>query len=144
MCVIFGVECLEYQDKRSKIVVSELKSTYIGNNKKQKEFCLYRVDACLIGEGEKKCDYLLLDANAFNSYFVELKGSDLIAAVEQIDATLTTFNIKLKNFTPFGRIVLTRVNTTQLRSPKYLKLQKRLKDKGGDLKQQTNILEEEL
>lgn len=57
MCDIFGNQCLEFQDNRKKIVISENRSIYEGNNISDTIFCNYKVDGCLIGEGEKKCDF---------------------------------------------------------------------------------------
>ena len=45
-----------------------------------------QVDGCAITEGIR-CDNLLIDWNN-NEYFVELKGSDVAKAIEQIMATI--------------------------------------------------------
>ncbi len=144
MCEILGDNCLDFKDDRSKIVISEKRSSYVAENTNRKLFCNYKVDRCIFGTESKKCDYLLIDNQDHKSYYIELKGSDLIAAVVQIDETLSKLELKLPNLIPFGRIVLSRVNTSDLRNSKYIKLKKRLSTKGGNLIHKTNTLKEYL
>ncbi|MGD9978347.1 MAG: hypothetical protein AB7S54_10485, partial [Bacteroidales bacterium] len=61
---------------------------YIYENDSLDTLSKYRVDGCLINDDDSKCDYLLLNCTKEVSYFVELKGSDLIKAVEQIDRSI--------------------------------------------------------
>jgi hypothetical protein len=144
-CTIFDEDCLDFNDCRKLIKVAEQKSTYLGDNKKEKEFCLYHVDDCIVKtQDKKKCDYLLLSAEELIAYFIELKGSDLIKAVDQINATLDALGAKLNDWKWNARIVLTRTNTTDLRDSKYIKLKKRLKKKGGTLESKSKILKEKL
>lgn len=77
-----------------------------------------------------------------HSYFIELKGSDLIRAVEQINRSIDELKNNLTDFTFSARIVLTRVNTIALKSVEILRLSKKVKLLGGDLKKQTRLLEE--
>lgn len=144
MCEILGDNCLDFKDDRAKIVISEKRSSYVAENTNRKLFCNYKVDRCIFGTESKKCDYLLIDNQDNKSYYIELKGSDLIAAVVQIDETLSKLELKLPNLIPFGRIVLSRVNTSDLRNSKYIKLKKRLSTKGGNLIHKTNTLKEYL
>lgn len=133
--------CLQFSDYRRKVVLREKKCVWIGNNSTEKLFCAYRVDACVITTG-RKCDFLLTDAQ--DCYLVELKGSDLLSAVEQIDQTLDTIASVISGYAVRGRIVLTRVNTANLRNSKYLKLKKRLENMGGNLKHASQKMEEEI
>lgn len=102
----------------------------------------YRVDGGLISDNGAKCDYLLLNCERKHSYFIELKGSDLIRAVEQINRSIDELKNNLPDFTFSARIVLTRVNTIALKSVEILRLSKKVKLLGGDLKKQTRLLEE--
>lgn len=102
----------------------------------------YRIDGGLIMDNGAKCDYLLLNCEQKKSYFIELKGSDIIRAIEQIDRSIDILKNKLPDFTFSARIVLTRVNTIALKSNKLIKLDKKVKSLKGDLKKQTRLLEE--
>lgn len=128
-----------FSDRRKIITLRERRSVYTGSNLNEKLFCAYRIDGCLI-TSDKKCDYLLTDAGA--CYLIELKGSDLITAVEQIENTLNTIFSTVSVYTVLGRIVLTRVNTQDIRNSKYLKLKKRLENMGGNLKYASQKMEE--
>jgi len=102
----------------------------------------YRVDGGLIADEGAKCDYLLLNCEKKQSYFIELKGCDLIHAVDQIDRSIEELKNNLPGFAFFARIVLTRVNTTDLHHLKFLRLEKKVKSMKGNLKKQTRLLEE--
>ncbi len=102
----------------------------------------YRVDGCLINDEDFKCDYLLLNCTKETSYFVELKGSDLIKAVEQINRSIDILHKDFKEYSVEARIVLTRVNTTDLKSTKLIRLESKLKKLKGKLIKQTRQLTE--
>jgi hypothetical protein len=93
---------------------------------------------------------LLVDCDQKNSYFIELKGHHLLDAIKQIDRTLDIFSEILPSFNSVkARIVLSKVNTPDLRSSLYTKLLKKLKRINKTrininelLKQKSVILEE--
>ena len=80
--------------QRKKVSVSEKGITYILNTN-DKESVVYSVDGCIIKEG-RNCDKLVLirpanDANSPEEWieiFVELKGTDISTAIEQLRETL--------------------------------------------------------
>ena len=137
-------DCLDFEHEIRPLVVCrdhKGKSEYRYNNQSRNHLSLYRVDACLIADTGAKCDYLLLNCDQSMAFFIELKGSDLIQAVRQIDRAISLLSLGLKAFPVFhGRIALTRVNTTDFKNSEYLKLQKRLKALGGDLRQGSKVL----
>lgn len=102
---------------------------------------LYHVDGGLIKE-ELKCDYLLLNCEKASAFFIEIKGSDLEHAVEQITASINFLKKSLISKSINARIVPTRVNTTQLKSIKYRKLEKLISQLKGSLLVQSRVLEE--
>ena len=121
-------DCQLFSDNRSRAVFKDAKVSreYIGKNANKKELIGLRVDDCLILEGQK-CDYLLINVDDKTLYFIELKGSDLIKAINQIDRTLDILLPKIEHQTVNGRVVLSRVSTPDLVSSRYIKLKKRLK-----------------
>ena len=68
------------------ICLKEHKSKFIFHNPEQKKVNCINVDGCAITEGPK-CDHLLIDANSVE-YFVELKGSDVKHALEQLETSI--------------------------------------------------------
>lgn len=137
--------CFEFAKQKNKIVTcTDAKSStkYIYENDSLDELTKYRIDGCLIADDNSKCDYLLLNCTKQVSYFVELKGSDLIKAVEQIDRSIDILHKEFKEYSVEARIVLTRVNTTDLKSTKLIRLQAKLKKLNGKLMQRTRELTE--
>ena len=135
----------EFQHEDRKIVSIKDKghpAEYRYINQSANHLAKYRVDGGLISDNEAKCDFLLLNCEQKQSYFIELKGSDLIRAIEQIDRSIDKLKSYLPGFAFFARIVLTRVNTTDLKSAKFLSLEKKLKTLKGDLKKQNGSMKE--
>ncbi|NBP68858.1 MAG: hypothetical protein EBR30_20195 [Cytophagia bacterium] len=138
--------CSEFtSDKRATVTCSDKKSstTYIYNNPNSDRLSKYRVDGCLINDNSAKCDYLLLNCDKSKSYFIELKGSDLIRAVEQIDRSIDLLEHALADYSVSARIVVTRVNTLDLKNTKYIKLERKVKNLNGDLKKQSRQMTEQ-
>lgn len=137
--------CFEFTEQKNKIVTcTDAKSStkYVYQNDSLDILSKYKVDGCLIDDEDSKCDFLLLNCTKEISYFVELKGSDLIKAVEQIDRSINVLHKDFKEYSVEARIVLTRVNTTDLKSTKLIRLESRLKKLNGKLIKQTRQLTE--
>jgi len=101
----------------------------------------YRVDGGLIMDGGVKCDFLLLNCEKKQAYFIELKGSDIFHAIDQISRSIDLLKDHLKNFAVFARIVVTRVNTTNLKNDRrYLKLKRKVESLHGNFKEQSKKL----
>ena len=135
----------EFQHKQRKNITCTDKGSrtkYIYPNNDFDFLSKYRVDGGLIADDGYKCDYLLLNCNKLHSYFIEIKGSDLIRAIEQIDRSIDLLKPLIADFSVFARIVLTRVNTPDLKTVKYLQLEKKIKALQGNLKQQTQVMNE--
>jgi hypothetical protein len=122
-----------FRDKRSS-------TEYRYENKTGDHLAKYRIDGGLIADNGEKCDYLLLNCEKRASYFIELKGSDIIKAVEQIERSIEVLGSSLKSFIINARIVCTRINTINLRDPRVLRLEKKVRGFKGDLKKQTRQL----
>lgn len=142
-CKIFN-RYFEFQHEQPSIVVcrDKGKTQYIYENQSNNFLSKYRIDGGLIADDGAKCDFLLLNCNKQHSYFIELKGSDIIHAIEQIDRSIERLKSQLAGSKIFARIVLTRVNTTELRNPKYLRLEKKVKSLNGNFKQKTREFKE--
>lgn len=140
------VHCFEFLEKKIKIVVcSDLKSKtkYTYFNDSLDDLTKYKIDGCLINDDGSKCDYLLLNCTKEEALFIELKGSDLTKAVEQIERSIEMLHKDFKHFNVQARIVLTRVNTIDKKNVKLIKLERKLKKLNGKLIKQTRQLTEQ-
>jgi hypothetical protein len=87
-------------------------------------FCRIAVDGCLIADDTvKKCDFVFRRCSNSDLYFVELKGTRIEVAFEQILATLVHFKSKitLEKSKVFGFIVSSRVRPQQRQSVRNFK-----------------------
>ncbi len=92
---------IRLSDKRISVCERNKKFTIV--NEQQLEVIKVRVDGCLIdGEGLERCDYLfLVQGDASEIVYVELKGMDVPKAVDQLEASLrhcTELNGQRKKF----------------------------------------------
>lgn len=79
---------------------------HIGRNVDKSYVRQYRVDKEIYGttSREPRCDYLLLNDDKRTAYFIELKGSDIERAIEQIDHSVSEISPSL-GYVVFRRIV---------------------------------------
>lgn len=153
-CNPFGKKCEEFCDNRTKIVLKDKKgkSQFLVNNPNRYNVCCLLIDGCLIeSQEEEKTDFLLLkcpkkeDDMTSIAYFVELKGSNLVKAVRQINNSLNILLPKLEEYSIInGRIVTTRVDKIDLGHTDYRALMKRLKKLNGTLEQKSIQMEENI
>lgn len=109
------------------------KSNYIGLNPDSKNITQIEIDGCVFREQNgRKCDFLLLNNNDRLSYFIELKGSSLRDAYEQIAETAITLsycedfrlNILNENYLALARVVVAKGNVPRIIPSSYNKLLK--------------------
>lgn len=115
-------------DSRRIIQVKDEKNpqTFTAKNPAEKFCCKIRVDGCLITKGEK-CDFLVLNCADRNAFFIELKGSNLPKACNQIRLAVEHLISHLQDFEIYGRVVLNKVPTPDTKSTEEKKLTKLLK-----------------
>lgn len=152
---IFPADCVESCDCRSKIICEENKIKYIAHNPNVK--CVYKikVDGGLIKE-KVRCDWAVAVVSNEDSleeiFLVELKGSDIDHAFEQITGTMSILSTKYSAKKWFARVVCSKVSSPQLNGINYKKLDKKLKElnkSAGELQREsiivkTKVLEEKL
>ncbi len=133
--------------KKKKIfVVKENKREYVLENTSRKEICQIKIDnGYITNTNVRKCDYGFLICNDNYIILVELKGTDFLHAVEQINSTLELLNNELKNMKVSARIVLARVSAPNIENdPKYLKLKKTIKSQNGDIEYRSGKMLEKI
>lgn len=86
----------------------------------------YKIDGVVIKSGSK-CDYLLMNEEVRIAYLIELKGSDLVKAAEQLEATENMLRRELAAYKLQYRIVANKCKTQEIHSSAYRKYQVRWK-----------------
>lgn len=118
-------ECEEYKSD-TKIVLQENKSKITFLNPNKDTILIIKVDGCVIKDTETlRCDYTVVPCDQIEIY-VELKGSDIIHAVNQIESTISLLSDNPQTIKKFCFVVSTRVpkQTTSIQQ-----LQSRFKKK---------------
>jgi len=139
------LEHQEFCDKRLEVLCKEQGIKYTLINNTRHKIAKIKVDGGVFPTTDrtpnehKKCDYLLVDCDAFWGILVELKGTDCLVAIEQINMTLDLTKNHLNKHRiqqVHGRIVLRSTKHTDRTSSQRKQLDKKLKKffGGGTLK----------
>lgn len=113
---------------------------HMGKNVDKDEVTHYQIDGNVIKQGNR-CDYLLMNETKKIAYLIELKGSDLVKAAEQLEATEKVLKPELSGYGLRYRIVANKCKTQEIHSSAYRKYQTRWK---GKLIQKTGYIEENI
>lgn len=98
------------------------KTTHIANNVRNNYVTKYRIDGEVITEGAR-CDFLLMNEDAGNAYLIELKGSDLVKAAEQLEETRKKLVSELSAYQVYYRIVANKCSTHKIHLTNFRKYQ---------------------
>lgn len=103
------------RDKRNK-------QYHKGQNVDRSYVTHYQIDGVVIKNGSR-CDFLLINEDKKRAYLIELKGSDLVKAAEQLEATEKVLKNELKEYDMRYRIVANKCKTQEIQSSAYRKYQ---------------------
>jgi hypothetical protein len=98
------------------ILIEEKKSSkIIFTNENLIELTKVQVDGCLDIQGVK-CDWLLIINEPYIEIYIELKGSDVEHAFDQIENTMKVVSINYKTVVKYCYIITTRcpINSAQI------------------------------
>lgn len=106
---------------------SENHCTHIANNPSGKYIRQFKVDGEVFPRSSdiKRCDYLLLNDEDKTSYYIELKGSDIITAIEQIENTISLLAPSIKDYPTIFRRIIYRTSTLSLKNNYVIKWAKK-------------------
>ncbi len=120
------VECSEIVT-HSLIVCEENKSKITFENNTKRKINKIQVDGCQITDTDNiKCDCLLIDIESKVEYFIELKGSNITKALQQIEATIPRLSQSPQKQLKYCFVILVR---TPMSSPEIQLRQKEFKKK---------------
>jgi hypothetical protein len=127
-------DCNIYKGSKKDCPVSENGRTYRLINNTEFYLKVFKVDGCLIKDNnQQKCDFLIVinQKPQCVAYFIELKGSRLIDAIQQIMSSIDILYKSIHEHIINARIVGKRV-TPDIKS-RRAKLDEKLKKFGGNL-----------
>lgn len=110
-------------------VSEENNCKHIANNIHRAKIRKYKIDGDVFKRSDtsvERCDYLLLNDAAKTSYYIELKGTDILKASRQIDNTVSIFSDSLPDYVIFPRIIFMS-GTHQVNGSKIIKWKKKHK-----------------
>ena len=87
----------------------------------------YHVDGDVVSKRDhhKRCDFLVVNDSKKRAYFIELKGSDVQRAIEQMETTRSMTRDSFRGYDVFYRIVFRRVTHRIMNSPQFVKARQR-------------------
>lgn len=93
--------------KYPEYVSSENGCVHIGENKSHDNVRHFQIDGGVLPKGKEpvRCDYLLLNDSNMRAYYIELKGSDIKKAIEQIEASVAMIKASLPHYSVYKRII---------------------------------------
>lgn len=121
-------------EKGSIVSRSENKRAFSIVNRNNLSIDVIRIDGCVFGEGEKKCDYVFKLKDGYTC-FVELKGKNVEGAVKQLNATMSAVGEEFLEGKLYCIVVLSRYPKS---SPSVQLLQKKLRKKNVIFKPHSN------
>ncbi len=132
-------ECVEYNDQRKICVAEENGKKYQLHNKSGITIKKVKVDKCLVQKvNEKRCDFLIEGKEHKRVFFIELKGRDLIKAVNQIHSSIMYLKKEFDNYKIDARIVGSKDVPDIKITADYRKLAKEILPTKGTIERGTN------
>lgn len=114
--------CSHCDERQNLIVSKEKRSKHIAENENCQLVRQYQIDGEVIKDKDAvKCDYLVLNDEKKTAYFIELKGSKVVHAIEQIEETAKRFRPCLHGYQFYYRIVFSGSGTHSVNKAAYLR-----------------------
>lgn len=128
--MLFNSDKSKCEPKASIVVSKENKNSHIINNKSKHSIYQYHIDGDIIQSSKgKRCDYIVEVIKNDNSqplaFIIELKGSDVDEAVDQIEATIDRYKGQLKDYDVRPRIILHKARTQEINGSKLRNLSRK-------------------
>lgn len=100
---------------QSSFVSEENTRKHIGNNPDRLHCRRYHVDGYILkSQDGNKCDYLLVNDDGKDAYFIEMKGGEIDDAPKQLEASIEALKDSLKGYYFFQRIVCSKAGTHKM------------------------------
>lgn len=96
------------EGKHAVFTSSENNCKHIAHNNCGHYVRQFKIDGKVISKTDtttERCDYLLVNDTRKDAYYIELKGSDLIKAIQQVEKSIMMFRASLPDYKVFMRII---------------------------------------
>lgn len=105
------------EGKQSLFVSSENGCRHEGRNPSHNEVRQFKVDGEVFPKNNPKirCDWLLLNDTKKHAYYIELKGSDIPHAIEQIETTIKEISPSIPEYKQIYRRIIYKTGTHKTR-----------------------------
>ena len=115
---------------QKKIISQESGNRHVVDNPYQIEVYQYHVDGDIIPKDDtsgERCDYIVEASKQSKpiAFIIELKGSDLLKAINQIEATISRYKQQLANHGIYPRIVCRRITTIASKDTKLIRFRQK-------------------
>ncbi len=150
ICMNVGTECIEFCDNRSQVKCEEKGKRYVLKNTRACRVIKFYMDGGVIRQDAKvppgtlKCDNVIVLKDALRkAIFIELKGENVAHALKQLLATLEREKELVNSCGKvYVRIVLACAVPKLQTTKEYIRLQKLVLQKGGNIKTHSINFEE--
>lgn len=116
--------------KQAIIISREGTKEHRAINQKKNYVSQYKIDGEVIKHNSMKCDYLVLNEDKREAYLIELKGSDISHAIDQLEATEKELRNELNIYYVKYRIICSKAKTQATYDIKYKKFKNKHKRQG--------------
>lgn len=126
--MIFDKKYSRCELKQPIVVSKENGNEHILQNTSGREVYQFLIDGDIVrGRAGERCDYIVEvdNANAHTAYAIELKGSDLNKAIDQIGKTVEDYATALSQCNILPRIIIHKVVTHDVNGKKYRDFKKK-------------------
>lgn len=101
------------------------KREHRANNPNRYNVSHYQIDGYVIQNDSARCDFLLMNDSKQIAYLIELKGSDIEHALEQLESTAAQLKGMLRNYGIKYRLVFSRARTQAINGTKFKRFKKK-------------------
>lgn len=111
-------------EERQAIIVSKdygTKREHRAINVNRSNVSQYKIDGDVVRDQTIRCDFLVMNEDKRDAYLIELKGSDIEHAINQLETTAARFKSELRAYKIKYRIVCSYARTQALKSNTYKK-----------------------
>jgi len=137
-------KCIEFNEKRKICIAIENGKKYVLINDSDLIIRKVKIDGCLPqNNNEKRCDFLMNVESIKRVFFIELKGGDLVKAVNQITSSIDYLKKEFVGYQIEARIIGSRDVPNLISDPNYVRLAKRVLPTNGEIIRATNKIYKE-
>lgn len=125
--MIFSKELSRCDERQRVIVSAENKRKHIAHNNDNSQVFQFRIDGDIedSGSSDRRCDYVIENETKKTLYPIELKGHNIVHAVEQINDTIQKYSSLFSGYKLLPRIVCSKASTHNIQTSTVLSFKRK-------------------